>query len=112
MGEDAARPAEQEMPLSDPPPLPSRSARLGSCLTEHEAERALKALRTLGISIVTHSDSTDSSMSADFSMVIVSSSDLEVLDSAKRLHCIAHLADGRMPPRSLQSAGEPNSYMA
>jgi hypothetical protein len=50
-------------------------ARLGSCLTTHEAGRARAALGKLGIAIITHSDSSNSTGVA---MVIVSSSDLEV----------------------------------
>jgi hypothetical protein len=50
-------------------------ARLGSCLTTDAAERARAALDKLGIAIITHSDSSNSTGVA---MVIVSSSDLEV----------------------------------
>jgi len=50
-------------------------ARLGSCLTTPEAGRARAALGKLGIAIITHSDSSNSTGVA---MVIVSSSDLEV----------------------------------
>ena len=50
-------------------------ARLGSCLTALQAERARAALGKLGIAIITHSHSSNSTGVA---MVIVSSSDLEV----------------------------------
>jgi len=52
----------------------ARQARLGSCLAGHEAERAQRALATLGIAVVTHSDSSGGNVS----VVVVSSRDLEV----------------------------------